>query len=150
MKKKTVDIKNDLQKTVKAVKVEEPAMAYYPSRHIKPNKEFTYNEFKKIADKAELTQKEWSEILHISERTLQRYAKDNSSFNFSVVDRILLIDKVLKKGIEVFGNVIDFISWLKNDPTSIEGHLGLYSLASFDGITKVLNQLGRIEHGILA
>ena len=73
-------------------------MAYYPSKHIKPNKEFTYNEFKKISDKAELTQKEWSEILHISERTLQRYAKDNSSFNFNVIDRILLIDKVLKKG----------------------------------------------------
>ena len=129
---------------------EKPEMAYYPSKQVKLTKEFTYNEFKKISDKVELTQKEWSEILHISERTLQRYAKDNSAFNFSVIDRILLIDKVLKKGIEVFGNVIDFIAWLKNDPISTEGELGLYSLASFDGITKVLNQLGRIEYGILA
>ena len=125
-------------------------MAYYPSKHMKLTKEFTYNEFKKISDKVDLTQKEWSEILHISERTLQRYAKDNSAFNFSVIDRILLIDKVLKKGIDVFGNVIDFITWLKNDPLSIEGELGLHSLASFDGVTKVLNQLGRIEYGILA
>ena len=125
-------------------------MAYYPSKHVKLTKEFTFNEFKKISDKVDLTQKEWSDILHISERTLQRYAKDNSTFNFGVIDRILLIDKVIKKGIEVFGNAIDFITWLKNDPVSIEGELGLYSLASFDGITKVLNQLGRIEYGILA
>jgi putative toxin-antitoxin system antitoxin component (TIGR02293 family) len=150
MKKKAIDIKNSLQKNVKGSKAEEPGMAYYPSKHVKVTKEFTFNEFKKISDKAELTQKEWSEILHISERTLQRYAKDNSAFNFSVIDRILLIDKVLKKGIGVFGNTLDFITWLKNDPTSIEGELGLYSLASFDGITKVLNQLGRLEYGILA
>ncbi|MEP6951512.1 MAG: antitoxin Xre-like helix-turn-helix domain-containing protein [Ginsengibacter sp.] len=150
MKKRAIDIKNNLQKNVKGGKAEEPDMAYYPSKHLKLTKEFTYHEFKKISDKAELTQKEWSEILHISERTLQRYAKDNSAFNFSVIDRILLIEKVLKKGIEVFGSVIDFITWLKNDPISIEGELGLYSLASFDGITKVLNQLGRIEYGILA
>ena len=135
---------------MKRNKAEEAQMAYYPSKHLKLTKEFTYSEFKKISDKVELTQKEWSEILHISERTLQRYAKDNSAFNFSLIDRILLIDKVFKKGIEVFGNVIDFITWLKNDPVSIEGELGLHSLVSFDGVTKVLNQLGRIEYGILA
>src|SRR5450432_253255 len=135
MKKKAGIPKGELQKAVKGNKFEEPQIAYYPTKHIKLTKEFTYNEFKKISDKAELTQKEWSEILHISERTLQRYAKDNSAFNFSLIDRILLIDKVLKKGIEVFGNVIDFIAWLKNDPISTEGELGLYSLASFDGIT---------------
>jgi putative toxin-antitoxin system antitoxin component (TIGR02293 family) len=150
MKKKSRTKKIKLHESSKAPKVEEPEIAYYPSKQMKLTKDFTYNEFKKISDKADLTQKEWSDILHISERTLQRYAKDNSTFNFSIIDRILLIDKVFKKGIDVFGNVIDFIRWLKNDPLSIEGELGLHSLASFDGISKVLNQLGRIEHGILA
>src|SRR5450432_2754396 len=135
MKKKISNIKNQSQKNSKRSMAEKPEMAYYPSKYLKLTKEFTYTEFKKISDKVELTQKEWSEILHISERTLQRYAKDNSAFNFSLIDRILLIDKVFKKGIGVFGNVIDFITWLKNDPISIEGELGLYSLASFDGIT---------------
>ncbi|MDQ6762903.1 MAG: hypothetical protein M3015_09800 [Bacteroidota bacterium] len=138
------------QKSIKATKVEEPEAAYYPSKQMRLTKEFTFNEFKKISDKVDLTQKEWSDILHISERTLQRYAKDNSTFNFSVIDRILLIDKVIKKGISIFGNGTRFITWLKDDPNSIDGELGLHSLASFDSITKVLNQLGRIEHGILA
>lgn len=151
MKKSTNNsYKNELQKDSKATKVEEPGTSYYSSKQNRITKEFTFNEFKKIADKVDLTQKEWSDILHISERTLQRYAKDNSTFNFSVIDRILLIDKVIKRGIELFGGGGDFISWLKDEPTSIDGELGLYSLASFDGITKVLNQLGRIEHGVLA
>ncbi|MEO6637455.1 MAG: antitoxin Xre-like helix-turn-helix domain-containing protein [Ginsengibacter sp.] len=141
---------NEPQKNIKATKVEEPEATYYPSKQMRLTKEFTFNEFKKIADKVDLTQKEWSDVLHISERTLQRYAKDNSTFNFSVIDRILLIDKVIKKGINIFGNGAGFITWLKDDPNSIDGELGLHSLASFDGISKVLNQLGRIEHGILA
>src|SRR5579864_9288083 len=127
MKKKINKRKTELQKSEKELKDEEAQMDYYPSKRLKLTKEFTYNEFKKISDKVDFTQKEWSDILHISERTLQRYAKDNSAFNFSVIDRILLIDKVLKKGVEVFGNVIDFIAWLKNDPISIEGELGLHS-----------------------
>jgi hypothetical protein len=36
MKKKITDIKNNLQKNLKGSKLEEPAMAYYPSKHIKP------------------------------------------------------------------------------------------------------------------
>jgi putative toxin-antitoxin system antitoxin component (TIGR02293 family) len=150
MKKKTITPKNGLQKNIKESKFEEPETSYYPSKQMKITKDFTFNEFKKIASQVDLTQKEWSDILHISERTLQRYAKDNSTFNFSVIDRILLIDKVIKKGIDVFGNAGDFIIWIKDEPQSIEGRLGLHSLASFDGVTKVLNQLGRIEQGILA
>lgn len=120
------------------------------SKQSRITKDFTFSEFKKIADKIDLTQKEWSDVLHISERTLQRYSKDNRAFNFPVIDRILLIEKVFKKGIDVFGNTNDFLSWLKAGPVSIEGKLGFSSLASFDGTVKILNQLGRFEHGILA
>ena len=148
MKRKVHTPKNGLYKNVKGSKVEEPEAAY-TIKQIRLTKEFTFSEFKKIADTVDLTQKEWSDVLHISERTLQRYAKDNSAFNFSVIDRILLIDRVIKKGVDVFGNANDFINWLKQEPSSIDGKLGFGSLASFDGTSKILNQLGRIEHGIL-
>jgi putative toxin-antitoxin system antitoxin component (TIGR02293 family) len=112
--------------------------------------EFNYKEFKKIADKVPFTQKEWADILHISERTLQRYAKENGNFNFNVADRILQIDKVIKRGAEVFGNLDKFINWIRDNPYMLEGRLSVQSLASFEGINKILTQLGRIEHGILA
>src|SRR5947208_15896274 len=99
-KSKPVNYKTDS----KVSKVEEPQADYY-MRPMPVVKDFDYKEFKKIADKVPFTQKEWSDILHISERTLQRYAKDDGSFNFSVIDRILQIDKVMKRGVEVFGSM---------------------------------------------
>lgn len=113
-------------------------------------KEFTYKEFKKIADDVPFTQREWSDMLHISERTLQRYSKDNGSFTFNVNDRILQIDKVIQRGIEVFGNITKFMNWLRSEPYMMEGRLSLQSLSGFEGINNVLTQLGRIEQGIFA
>ena len=134
----------------KITKVSEPLVSYATPQFMPIVKDFDYKEFKKIADKIPFTQKEWSDILHISERTLQRYAKDNGIFNFSVVDRILQIDKVTKRGVEVFGNMDKFIRWLRDDPFMLEGRLSLHSLATFEGINNVLTQLGRIEHGLFA
>ncbi len=112
-------------------------------------KDFTYNDFKEIADKTDFLQKEWSDVLHISERTLQRYARESGSFNFSVTDRILQIDKVLERGKDVFGSYGKFLSWLREEPLTYDGNISLHSLATFEGINQVLSQIGRIEHGIL-
>jgi putative toxin-antitoxin system antitoxin component (TIGR02293 family) len=131
-------------------KVEEPLTVYPGGKFMPITKDFHFKEFKRIADKVPFTQKEWSDILHISERTLQRYAKDDGSFNFGVTDRILQVDKVIKRGIEVFGNIDKFIGWLKSNPYMLEGRLSLQSLGSFEGINMVLTQLGRIEHGLFA
>ena len=138
------------KQNVKTSKVEEPLMVYSSGKVMPITKDFNYKEFKKISDKVPFTQREWSDILHISERTLQRYAKDDGNFNFSVTDRILQIDKVIKRGIEVFGNIDKFIGWLKSNPYMLEGRLSLQSLRSIEGINMILTQLGRIEHGLFA
>lgn len=134
----------------KALKVQEPLVSFSITKPMPLLKEFNYKEFKKIADKVPFTQKEWSDILHISERTLQRYAKANSTFPFSVVDRILQIDKVIKKGVDVFGNLEKFIRWLRINPPALEGRISIHSLESIEGVNLILTQLTRIEHGILA
>ena len=134
----------------KETKAEEPEVAYGLPRQFDINKNFSFNDFKKIAAKVDFTQKEWSDILHISERTLQRYSNDNGTFNTGVVDRILQINKVIQRGKEVFGSYPRFNEWLRDDPSMLEGQLSLQSLATFDGINNILTQLGRIEHGILA
>ncbi len=149
IKKPKVKLGNYSQ-SEKLTKAREPLVSYSFPQFIQIVKDFDYKEFKKVADKVPFTLKEWSDVLHISERTLQRYAKDNGMFNFSVVDRILQIDKVIKRGNEVFGNMDKFINWLRDNPFMLEGRLSLQSLASIDGIQMVLTQLGRIEHGVLA
>jgi len=131
-------------------KVEEAAPIYIVQKRNPTIKDFTFNDFKKISAKVDFTQKEWSDILHISERTLQRYGHNNGSFNIGVADRILQINKVLQRGHEVFGSYEKFNRWLRGNPYMLEGQLSLHSLASIDGINKVLTQIGRIEHGIFA
>lgn len=134
----------------KTNRVQEPVLSFQPLKNYPFVKEFNYKEFKKIADKVPFTQQEWASILHISERTIQRYSKSNGNFSFSVTDRILQIDKVIRKGIEVFGTLEKFIIWIRSNPGMLEGTLSLESLGSFEGINLILRQLGRIEHGIFA
>lgn len=131
--------------------VNEPYIPLVKSVKMIPSlKDFTYNEFKKIADKTPFTQAEWAAMLHVSERTLQRYAKSNGSFAPINAERAIQIDNVIKRGKEVFGSIDIFYKWLKSRPAMLEGTLSLESLITAHGITMILIQLGRIEHGILA
>ena len=113
-------------------------------------KDFTYNNFRKVADKVPFTQAEWANILHVSERTLQRYSKANQSFAPINAERIVLIEKVLQEAKITFGSLDKFYDWLKREPYMIEGNLSVQSLSTFEGIQNVLTQLGRIQHGIFA
>jgi len=151
MKKATSNKKNAAYKPNDTVsKVQEPSAVYRSIKVTHAVKDFTYNEFKKIADKAPFTQVEWAAILHISERTLQRYAKSNSNFASINAERAVQIEKVLKEGKATFGKIETFYNWLKQKPYMLEGNLSFDSLTTYDGIQKVLTQLGRIQHGILA
>ena len=130
--------------------VQEPSPIYKTVRAMPQLKEFTYNEFKKIADKTPFTQAEWAAMLHVSERTLQRYAKGNGSFAPINAERALQIAHVVAEGKKTFGKIEMFYNWLKDKPEMLEGKLSLVSLTSSHGIQMVLTQLGRIQHGILA
>jgi putative toxin-antitoxin system antitoxin component (TIGR02293 family) len=139
---------NPVNKTTKA---EEPEAVFTRSVKVIPSvKDFSYNEFKKIADKTPFTQGEWAAMLMVSERTLQRYAKSNSSFAPINAERFIQINHVINRGKKVFGSVEAFYEWIHDNPPMLEGDLSFNSLTSFDGIQKVLTQIGRIEHGILS
>lgn len=131
-------------------KAQEPTPVYKSVRAVPALKDFTYNEFKKIADKAPFTQAEWAAMLHVSERTLQRYAKNNGSFATINAERAMQIAQVIKAGKDTFGDINKFYNWLKSKPQMLEGQLSLQSLTSHEGINQVLTELGRIAHGILA
>lgn len=131
-------------------KLNEPAVQYIPFKNIPLVKDFTFAEFKKTADKTPFTLAEWAAILHVSERTLQRYAKNNGTFAPINAERFHQINDVLNKGKKVFGKTSLFYEWLHSNPPMLEGELSFVSLTNYDGIQKILTQLGRIEHGILS
>ena len=113
-------------------------------------KDFVYSEFKKIADKVPFTQSEWASMLHVSERTLQRYAKNNSAFATINAERAMQISQVIQEGKKTFGKTELFYNWLKSNPPTPDGQLSIESLQSASGIQALLTQLGRIQYGILA
>lgn len=130
--------------------VEEPMAIYKTLKRVPSLQDFTYSEFKKIADKSPFTQAEWASVLHISERTIQRYAKTNGHFAPINAERALQVARVLEEGKITFGKTDDFYSWLNGKPQMAEGTLSFQSLTSGHGIQMILTQLGRIQHGILA
>ena len=147
---KKVKKTNDVHSEEKRSKVNEAASHYKVATKIISLKEFTYQDFKKVADKVPFTQAEWSDILHISERTLQRYAKDNHLFAPINAERVLLINKVLQEAQITFGKSEKFYEWIKRNPYMMEGNLSIQSLSTYEGIQNVLTQLGRIQQGVFA
>ncbi|MDE3145271.1 MAG: hypothetical protein KGL19_14030 [Bacteroidota bacterium] len=129
--------------------VQEPAVLYAPSVKIIPSvTDFSFKKFQKIADKVPFTQKEWANILHLSERTLQRYSKDNSSFEGIYIDRILQIEQLINLGLETFNNAASLYDWLKKDKVVFNRVLNFESLYSYQGIQDTYNQIGRILHNV--
>lgn len=110
--------------------------------------EFTYRKFKKIADKVPFTQSEWAGILHLSERTLQRYAKNNGAFEGIYTDRILQLQELIDIGLTTFTSPDNFYQWLKKDKIVMGQVLNFQSLASARGIQETIHQLARIQQGI--
>ena len=156
-KKKTASTKKHTEGPKKQMDVneitsflEEPVTAYLSKYTQTKPREYNYMEFKKLAEKSPFTIKEWAIFLHLSERTLQRYAKDNSVFDPIYSDRIRQLQKVITRGTEVFGDEDRFNNWLRSNPYILEGRLSLQSLTNTEGIHLVLTQLGRIEHGLFS
>ena len=130
--------------------VAEPMVLYAPAslKKIPLVAEFTYKRFQKIADKVPFTQKEWASILHLSERTIQRYAKANIAFEGIYVDKILHIEQLINIGLQAFTDSSTLYRWLKREKPVMGKSLNFDSLQSSAGIQETINEIGRILYGV--
>jgi putative toxin-antitoxin system antitoxin component (TIGR02293 family) len=130
-------------------KVEEPIlMPYRPVKRLPAIADFPYSKFAKIAARVPFTQKEWASILHLSEKTLQRYSKDNKSFEGIYVDRILHLEQLIDLGLETFTDADALYRWLKKEKKVLGQTLNFESLFSSQGIQDITDQIGRIQYGV--
>ncbi|HNP22281.1 MAG TPA: hypothetical protein PKM63_11295 [Panacibacter sp.] len=131
------------------LKLQEPVIAEYkPLKRLAIVAEFPFKKFEKIASLVPFTQKEWANMLHLSERTLQRYAKYNTSFEGIYVDRILHLEQMIHTGLETFVKADAFYSWLKREKNVLGNLIRFESLYSTQGINDITEELGRIQHGV--
>jgi len=102
-----------------------------------------------LCDKTSLSIKEMAQYLPVTERTIQRH-RDADRFKPQVSEKILEIAGLYAKGFEVFENAENFKTWMKTPNISLGGLRPLDLLDTTFGIDMILNELGRMEHGVLA
>jgi putative toxin-antitoxin system antitoxin component (TIGR02293 family) len=109
-----------------------------------------YSRFASLTKSFPFSMSDWSEFLHLSERTIQRYAKEAKAFDPVSSEKIIEITLLYKDGVGVFGNRKKFDSWLSIPAVALGGAAPKELLDSTMGIQLIRNELMRIEHGILA
>lgn len=107
-----------------------------------------YSYFAALLQKIPFTLNEWADMLHLSNRTLQRYQKEKKSFDTLQSERILEISKLYNYGVDVFGDNEAFETWMNSKVIALGNVKPKSLLDNAYGIHMVKDVLGRIEHGI--
>ncbi|GGN00347.1 hypothetical protein GCM10010967_38200 [Dyadobacter beijingensis] len=109
---------------------------------------FPIGRFQELSGKLSFTQIEWADILHISDRTLQRYLKEGKPFEGLYAEHLYQLENMCELGMEVFGSVAAFGEWLRKPREVLGETQDFTTLRSFWGVKLICNELGRMEHGV--
>lgn len=103
----------------------------------------------RLADYLGLSIGQIAVLLPITERTIQRYSS-RKPFSRVVSEHILQIAEVAARGVEVFADRKNFLSWLDSPNPALAGNTPRSLLASRFGTELILDELGKIEHGVFS
>ena len=92
---------------------------------------------------------EMAGIVRTSERTLRRYSA-NQKLNAEQSERVIELAKVYSRGEEVFGSLDAFREWMNGAVFALGNKKPKELLDTSLGIEMLMDELGRIEHGIFA
>lgn len=112
-------------------------------------KGFSKSSLLALGKKIFLNLQELANILHISERTLQRY-DDNEIIKLEYAEKAVELARLYTRGEEVFGSIDKFKLWMKTPGLIFNGETPVSMLDTSAGFDMVFRELGRIEHGIFA
>ncbi|NIG57076.1 antitoxin Xre/MbcA/ParS toxin-binding domain-containing protein [Chitinophaga sp. Cy-1792] len=92
---------------------------------------------------------ELAQVLHISERTLQRYA-DDAKLSPDTSERAIMLSALYQRGTEVFGDLENFKEWMRTPLPAFDYQAPITLLDTSFGFQLIQDELGRIEHGLFA
>lgn len=100
-----------------------------------------------LAKALSITNKRLAELLPISRRTLERY-HTKKHLDRATSQQIISLARLTARGFDVFGDRNRFVEWI-NAPCTALGEREPISLINTQiGIDMVIDELGRIEHGV--
>ncbi|WP_138482930.1 type II RES/Xre toxin-antitoxin system antitoxin [Dyadobacter bucti] len=103
-----------------------------------------------VQKRLNLSNKQFSNMLSLSESTFQRRIKNKSSLSTGESEKVVDLSKIIAKGQDVFENDDDFKTWLNSPVLALGNKKPLDLLGSSIGREEILNVLFRIEHGIFS
>lgn len=102
-----------------------------------------------LAKQISLTIQELAGIMHISERTLQRYTPA-TLIKTEHAEKAIELARLYQRGTEVFGTMDNFNDWMKTPNYTLNGEAPLSLLDTSIGFELILQTLGRIEYGVFS
>jgi putative toxin-antitoxin system antitoxin component (TIGR02293 family) len=102
-----------------------------------------------LADYLEMSVRQVARLLPVSERTVQRYARAQR-FSPVVSEQIIELTRVAARGSDVFGGRDRFLAWMKAPCPALGNRSPASLLNSRFGADMVMDELGRIEQGIVS
>lgn len=125
--------------------LEEPASSYVSGSFYELSAcDISKNYIKQILRLTKLKVLDLISFLPISIDTYKR----KTTFNPAVTEKVLEIEEVYRKGIDAFGD--SFHQWMDTKNIALGGVAPKTLLSNSFGVRILLDEIGRIEHGILA
>ncbi len=125
--------------------LEEPVSAYEQTSHYELAAHAISKKYiKRVMSLSHLTVSDLIGIIPVSLDTYKR----KSEFNPAVTEKILEVEEVYLRGLEAFGE--SFHKWMDTENVSLGGIRPKQLLTNSFGIRMLLDEIGRLEHGVLA
>lgn len=91
-----------------------------------------------------------AQLLDVSEPTLYRWIRERKKLDRRHSIQLFELTNLFLFGTEVFGNQENFFKWLEIPNVALGGMQPIKLLGLPEGISKVKDLLGRIEHGVIS
>lgn len=137
------DLRDVLGKKYIRVKVESP----YDFIHIAA-RGLNANIIKNFRDYFNLSLNTTAQMLNVSEPSIYRWTKANKKLERNLSIKLFEISELFLFGIEIFGSKENFFKWLNLPNTALGGMQPRELIDIPEGVSKVRDILGRIEHGV--
>ena len=102
-----------------------------------------------LVEKTGIPVNEMAILMRLSDRTLRRY-NPQTLLNPEQSERVVELSRLYSRGEDVFGNLDNFKEWMNSTVMALGNIKPKTLLDTSLGIDILMNELGRIEHGIFA
>lgn len=109
-----------------------------------------YQSVVKVAEALDLSTNQLAKFLPVTARTLQRYQKEKQKLDRDLSDHLLQIARVFARCWQVMEDSERARRWLQTPSIPLGNVPPMSLLDTYTGVEMVMDELGRIEHGLAA